>query len=235
MNQYGTGYSPSQLGVRPTVALSTAFLTQAFVWMFFGLLATTAVGWYVSQLPERQLVTLSGLVLPIIIVQLGVGFGLQLAIRRISALVGLGLFFAYAALTGVFFGFALYVYTGASVAAAGLSAAAVFGGAAMYGAVTKRDLTGIGAYAWMAVFGIIVASVLNLLLLHSSTFSLLISYVIVVIFTVLTAYSVQRIQRGDIAAAAGTMEKGAVLGAFLLYLDFINIFFALLRIMGNRR
>jgi uncharacterized protein len=59
--------------------------------------------------------------------------------------------------------------------------------------------------------------------------------VVVVIFTILTAYSVQRIQRGDIAAAAGTMEKGAVLGAFLLYLDFINIFFALLRIMGNRR
>ena len=87
----------------------------------------------------------------------------------------------------------------------------------------------------MAIFGIIVASVLNLLLLHSSTFSLLISYVVVVIFTVLTAYSVQRIQRGDIAAAAGTMEKGAVLGAFLLYLDFINIFFALLRIMGNSR
>src|SRR4029077_1877213 len=138
MNQYGTGYSPSHLGVRPAVALSTAFLTQAFVWMFFGLIATTAVGWFVSQLPERQLVTLSGLVLPIIIVQLGVGFGLQLAIRRISALVGLGLFFAYAALTGVFFGFALYVYTGASVAAAGLSAAAVFGGAALYGSVTKR-------------------------------------------------------------------------------------------------
>ena len=143
--------------------------------------------------------------------------------------------FGFAAMTGVFFGFALYVYTGASVAAAGLSAAAVFGGAALYGAVTKRDLTGIGAYAWMAIFGIIVASVLNLLLLHSSTFSLLISYVVVVIFTVLTAYSVQRIQRGDIAAAAGTMEKGAVLGAFLLYLDFINIFFALLRIMGNSR
>ena len=82
MNQYGSGYSPSQLGVRPTVALSTAFLSQAFVWMFFGLIATTAVGWYVSQLSEPQLATLSGLVLPIIIVQLGVGFGLQLAIRR---------------------------------------------------------------------------------------------------------------------------------------------------------
>lgn len=236
MNQYGSRFnSPSQLGVRPTAALSTTFLSQAFMWMFFGLLATTAVGWYVSQLSESQLRTMSGLVFPIILIQLGVGFGLQLAIKRISAIVGLGLFFAYAALTGVFFGFALEVYTGASVAAAGLSAAAVFGGAAIYGRVTQRDLTGIGAYAFMAVFGIIVASLLNGLVFHSDTGSLLISGVVVLVFTVLTAYSVQRIQRGDIAAWAGTMEKGAVLGAFLLYLDFINLFFALLRIMGSRR
>lgn len=235
MNQYGTGYSPSQLGVRPTVALSTAFLTQAFLWMFLGLLATTAVGWYISQLSTAQLTRVAGLFLPIVIVQLGVGFGLQLAIRRISATVGLLLFFVYAALTGVTFGFALSIYTTASVAAAGLSAAGVFGGAALYGAVTKRDLTGLGAYLSMAVIGLLIAGLVNLVLVQSSTFSLIFSFVVVIIFTVLTAYSVQRIQRGDIAAWAGSMEKGAILGAFLLYLDFINIFFALLRIMGNRR
>jgi FtsH-binding integral membrane protein len=234
MNQFGVS-SPSRLGVRPTTALSTAFLSQAFLWMFLGLLATTAVGWFVSQMSFPQLRTISNLWIVLILVQLGVGFGLQLAIRSISATVGLLLFFVYAALTGVTFGFALVIYTTASVAAAGLSAASVFGGAALYGAVTKRDLTGIGAYGFMAVFGIIVASILNGLLLHSSTFSLLVSFAIVIIFTILTAYSVQRIQRGDIAAWAGTMEKGAILGAFLLYLDFINIFFALLRIMGSSR
>ncbi len=235
MNQYGSGYSPSQLGVRPTVALSTAFLSQAFLWMFLGLLATTAVGWFVSQMSTAQLTTLAGLFLPIVIVQLGIAFGLGLAIRRISALVGLALFFVYAAFTGITLGVALLVYTTASVAAAGLSAAAVFGGAALYGTVTKRDLTGIGAYLFMAVIGLIVASFVNLILLHSSTLSLLVSYAAVIIFTGLTAYHVQRIQRGDIAAWAGTMEKGAVMGAFLMYLDFINLFFALLNIMGNRR
>jgi uncharacterized protein len=235
MNQYGTGYSPSQLGVRPAVALSTAFLSQAFLWMFLGLLVTTGVGFLVSQMSETSLVKLSGLFLPLVIVQLGIAFGLGLAIKRIPATVGLLLFFAYAAITGVTLGFALLVYTTASVAAAGLSAAAVFGGAAFYGTVTKRDLTSIGAYVFMALIGLIVASFVNLLLLHSSTLSLLVSYAAVVIFTILTAYHVQRIQRGDIAAWAGTMEKGAVMGAFLMYLDFINLFFALLRIMGSSR
>jgi uncharacterized protein len=235
MNQYGTGYTPSQLGVRPAVALSTAFLSQAFLWMFLGLLVTTGVGFLVSQMSETSLVKLSGLFLPLVIVQLGIAFGLGLAIKRIPATVGLLLFFAYAAITGVTLGFALLVYTTASVAAAGLSAAAVFGGAAFYGTVTKRDLTSIGAYVFMALIGLIVASFVNLLLLHSSTLSLLVSYAAVVIFTILTAYHVQRIQRGDIAAWAGTMEKGAVMGAFLMYLDFINLFFALLRIMGSSR
>ena len=172
MNQYGSGYSPSQLGVRPAVALSTAFLTQAFLWMFLGLLVTTGVGWLVSQMSE----TLA-----------------DQAVRPLPAArhrparhrvrprprdpadlgdVGLGLFFVYAAITGVTLGFALLVYTTASVAAAGLSAAAVFGGAAFYGTVTKRDLTSIGAYLFMALIGLIVASFVNLLLLHSSTFSL---------------------------------------------------------------
>jgi len=235
MNQYGTGYTPSQLGVRPAVALSTAFLSQAFLWMFLGLLVTTGVGFLVSQMSETSLVKLSGLFLPLVIVQLGIAFGLGLAIKRISATVGLLLFFVYAAITGITLGFALLVYTTASVAAAGLSAAAVFGGAAFYGTVTKRDLTSIGAYVFMALIGLIVASFVNLLLLHSSTLSLLVSYAAVVIFTILTAYHVQRIQRGDIAAWAGTMEKGAVMGAFLMYLDFINLFFALLRIMGSGR
>lgn len=233
MNQ--SGYTPSQLGVRPAVALSTAFLSQAFLWMFLGLLATTAVGWVISQMSVSQLSTVAGLFLPIVIVQLAIAFGLGLAITRISALVGLALFFVYAALTGVTLGVALIVYTTASVAAAGLSAAAVFGAAAFYGAVTKRDLTSIGAYLFMAVIGLVVASLINLVLLHSSTFSLIVSYAAVLIFTGLTAYHVQRIQNGDIAAYAGTMEKGAVMGAFLMYLDFINLFFALLNIMGNRR
>jgi FtsH-binding integral membrane protein len=236
MNDYRTPYgTPSQLGVRPAAALSTAFLTQAFTWMFVGLLLTTVVGWFVSQASETTLTKLAPLVVPLILAQLVVALVLSFAIRSIPATVGLLLFFVYAALTGVTLGFVLLLYTSASVLAAGLSAASVFGGAALYGAVTKRDLTGLGAYLFMALFGLIAAGFVNIILLHSETISLIYSIAAVLIFTVLTAYDVQRIQRGDVAAWAGTMEKGAVMGAFRLYLDFINLFFALLRLMGNRR
>jgi uncharacterized protein len=234
MNQYQYSSSPSQLGVRPAVALSTAFLTQAFLWMFLGLLVTTGVGWWVTTLSETTLSKLSGLFLPVVILQLGIALGLGFAIRSIPATLGLGLFFVFSAITGVTFGFALLVYPIASVVAAGTSAAAVFGGAALYGAVTKRDLTSIGAYFFMALIGLVVASVVNIFL-RSDTLGYIVSWAAVLIFTVLTAYDVQRIQRGDMAAWAGTMEKGAVIGAFHLYLDFINLFFALLRIFGGSR
>jgi len=234
MNQYGSPYSPSRLGVRPVAALSTAFLTQAFLWMFVGLLVTTGVAWWISNLSTTQLDSLSGLFLPVIILQLVVAMALSFAIRSIPATLGLGLFFLYAAMTGVTFGFVLLVYPVASILAAGLSAAAVFGGAAVYGAVTKRDLTSMGAYLFMALIGIVVASVVNLFI-QSDALGYIVSFIAVIVFTGLTAWDVQRIQRGDVAAWAGTMEKGAVMGAFRLYLDFINLFFALLRIMGGSR
>ncbi len=232
MNQ--NTYAPSQLGVRPDARLAQAFLTQSFFWMFLGLLVTTGVGVLVSSMPEEQLFGMTGLVLPLVLVQLGVAFGLTLAIRRISATAGLLLFFVYSALTGVTLGFVLVTYELGSVLAAGSSAAAVFGAAAVYGSVTKRDLTGLGPYLFMGLIGLIVAMVVNLFI-GWQWLSFGISVVGVVIFTALTAYDVQRIQRGDMAAWAGSMEKGAVMGAFKLYLDFINLFFMLLRLFGNNR
>lgn len=231
MNPYA---SPSRLGVRPAAQLSAAFLSQSFFWMFVGLLVTTGVGVLIAGLPASQFDTVAGLLLPVIIVQLIIAFSLGLAIRRLSATAGLLLFFVFAATMGVTFGVILVVYDLGSVAAAGLSASAVFGGAAVYGAVTKRNLDTIGGYAFMALIGLIVAMVVNFLL-ASAMISYLISIVGVLIFTVLTAWDVQRIQRGDFAAFTGSMEKGAVIGAFVLYLDFVNLFFLLLRLMGGGR
>jgi len=233
-NPYGQVASPSRLGVRPDARLAQAFLTQSFFWMFLGLLVTTGVGVLVTSLPEQQMASLAGLVLPLIIAQLVIAFALTLAIRRISATVGLLLFFVYAALTGVTLGFVLMVYELGSVLAAGSSAAAVFGAAAVYGAVTRRDLSGLGTYLVMGLVGVIVASLVNMFV-GWSWLSFGISVVGVVVFTALTAYDVQRIQQGDVAAWAGSMEKGAVMGAFKLYLDFINLFFMLLRLFGNGR
>jgi FtsH-binding integral membrane protein len=202
--------------------------------MFIALLITTGVGVLVAGLPEATLARLFDFWLLIVIGQLAIAFVLGLAIKRISATAALLLFFVYAASMGLTVGLVLLLYTTASVAAVGLSAAAVFGAAAVYGAVTKRNLDTIGAYAFIALIGILVASLVNLFV-GWQTLSFAISAIGVVVFTVLTAWDVQRIQRGDFAAFTESMEKGAVMGAFALYLDFINLFFMLLRLFGDRR
>jgi hypothetical protein len=226
--------SPSQLGVKPAVELSTTFLTQAFMWMFVGLLLTTGVGVLISNLPDSQFATLANFLFLIFIGQIAIAFGLSLAIRRLSSTAALLLFFVYAASMGVTVGVILRSYELGSVLAAGASAAAVFGGAAIYGAVTKRNLSTIGAYAFMALVGLLVAMIVNIFV-GWETLSFLISVAGVLIFTALTAWDVQRIQRGDVAAYTESLEKGAVMGAFILYLDFINLFFFMLRLMGGSR
>ena len=109
----------------------------------------------------------------------------------------------------------------------------MFGGAAVYGAVTKRSLAGLGGFLFVGLIGIIAASVVNIFL-HSAEVTWLISIAGVVLFTALTAYDIQRIKSGALAAATGSMEKAAVIGALQLYLDFINLFLFLLRLTGGR-
>lgn len=228
-SQYAT---PSTLGVKPDARLATAFLTQAFVWMFVGLLVTAGVAWAV-QSNERLLQFAGQNFFILFIVQLGIVLGISAGINRISATAALALFFVYAATLGVTIGLIVMAYTGASVATAFVSASAMFGGAALYGATTKRSLAGLGGILFMGLIGILVASLLNIFL-GNSMLSWVISVVGVVIFTALTAYDVQRIQAGDLAARTGSMEKAAVIGALHLYLDFINLFLFLLRLVGNR-
>ena len=234
MNNYRTpSQMPSQVGVRPTAALSAGFLTQAFTWMFLGLLLTAGVSYLVQGNP-RLFAAARDLFLPAILLELGVVFAIGIFINRISAIVALGLFFVYAALNGLTIALVLSAYTTASVGVAFLSAAAAFGAAAVYGAVTKRSLVSMGGYLFMALIGLLVAMLVNLFL-QNNAISLVISAVGVVIFTALTAYDVQRIQTGDYAAGMGSMEKGAVFGALRLYLDFVNLFLLFLRLTGSRR
>ena len=109
----------------------------------------------------------------------------------------------------------------------------MFGGAAIYGAVTKRSLASMGGFLFMGVIGLLAAMVVNLFL-HSSTIDWIVSIIGIGIFTVLTAFNVQRIQSGDLAARLGSMEKAAVIGALNLYLDFRNLFLFFLRLSGGR-
>jgi FtsH-binding integral membrane protein len=238
VNNYGYQgpYTPERLGVRPSTALSTAFLSQAFLWMFLGLLLSAFVAFLVQN-STGLTDTVVNLWLPLIIVEMVIGLGLQVAIRSINATLALALFLVYAAINGLVFGVIVMAYSvqsggAATVAEAFVSAAAMFGGAAIYGAVTKRSLTNMFGYLAMATWGLMIAIILNLLL-NNSMLDMIISIVGVLIFTALTASTVQRIQRGDFAALTGSMEKASILGAFLLYLEFVNIFLFLLRLFGG--
>lgn len=225
--------SPSTLGVKPAAELSAAFLTQAFAWMFVGLLLTAGIAFVVQGSEQLRQFAADWFFL-LLIGQLGLVIAISAAITRISATTALGLFFIYAATVGLTVGLIVSVYAEASVAQAFLSAAAMFGAAAIYGATTKRSLAGLGGILFMGLIGLIVASVINIFV-GWDTLNFIISIVGVVIFTALTAYDVQRIQNGQIAAMTGSLEKAAVMGALHLYLDFINLFLFFLRLFGSSR
>ncbi|GAC1664945.1 MAG: Bax inhibitor-1/YccA family protein [Candidatus Limnocylindrales bacterium] len=201
--------------------------------MFAGLLLTAGVATLVQMSPSLTSFA-TRYILLLFLGQLAVVWIISGAIQRLSATAALGLFFVYAATLGLTVGVIVQYYTKGSVATAFLSASAMFGAAALYGATTKRSLASLGGILFMGIIGLIVASLLNLFL-QSSQVSWIISLVGVALFTALTAYDVQRIQTGDVAAATGSLEKGAVIGALRLYLDFINLFLFMLRLMGNRR
>lgn len=225
--------SPGQAEVRPSAAVAMGFLSQAFLWMFAGLLLTAGVA-FVVQASPAVMRTVAGAWLFVVLGQVALAWGIGLGIRRMSATLALGLFFVYAATLGFTIGVIVSLYTGESVSTAFLSASAMFGAAGVYGVVTKRSLAGLGGVLTIGLFGLIAASIVNLLL-PNGTFGWLISLVGVVLFTALTAYDTQRISSGTLVVTAGSVEKAAVLGALHLYLDFVNLFLFLLRLFGNRR
>ena len=229
MNYFQT---PSQLGVRPAARLATGLVTQSLAWMFVGLAITAVVSWVVAHDPSLESAAQT-LVLPAIIVQLVLVIGLSAGIRRLSATLALGLFFVYAALTGFVFSIILVAYSLPTITLAFASASAMFGASAAFGFVTKRDLSVFARFFMMALIGIIVSSFLNLLVFHSDSLSLIVSYLGVALFAGITAWDIQRIKNGDLAAMLGSMEKASVMGALHLYLDFINMFLFLLRIFGG--
>jgi FtsH-binding integral membrane protein len=146
-------------------------------------------------------------------------------------------FWGYAALVGVSLAPLLWVYTGTSVAQVFFITAATFGAMSLYGYTTRRDLSGFGSFLFMGLIGIIIASLVNMFL-ASTMMAFVISVVGVLVFTGLTAYDTQWIKESYVASDDGTLAgRKAIYGALKLYLDFINLFIMLLRLLGvaNRR
>ncbi len=234
----GTPYTPAQLGVRPAPEMVQSMLAGAFGWMFAGLLLSAGTAWLVAT-SEQLLMLVAQWWLLVIIVQFALGIGIQVAIRKAPAMLSLLLFFIFAATMGLTLGVVIWsvLQTPAgmtSVVAAFVSASGMFGAAAVFGFITKMDLTRIGFIAIMAVFGLLIASVINWFL-QSELLYWVISYAGVLIFTALTAYDVQKIKRGDYVAYTRDGNSAAILAALHLYLNFINLFMFLLRIFGGSR
>ena len=161
---------------------------------------------------------------------------MSFGLNRLSFATLQAMFWGFSAIMGLSLGSILLIYTGASVFKAFFITAIVFGSMSIWGYSTKKDLTGMGHFLIMGLYGIIIASFVNLLM-HSTGMDFVISILAVIIFTGLTAYDTQQIKAfyyataGD-ATAAG---KSAIMGALNLYLDFINLFIEMVRFFGDRR
>lgn len=221
-----------------SVAASRGFVADVFGWMFLGLGITAAVAAIFSSSNDmlQYANDHSGVVIGVMIAQLALVFGLVLAINKISAAVARIIFCLYAGTIGFTFAIVFQVYTTGSIVSTFVVAAGMFGSAAAYGWITKRDLTMVGQIAFMAVIGVFLALIVNFFL-KSSTLDYVVSGIGVIVFTALTAYDLQKIKQ-TAAMASGDTEatrKASIFGALMLYLDFINIFLFLLRFLGNAR
>ena len=227
-----------ELILRDVKLRENALMKNVYLWMILGLAVTAGIAFFVSTSEAAlRFIFLNPIVtIAIFIAQLVLVMVLSGRVERLSTGAAVGTFLGYSALTGVTLSSIFLAYTGTSIAIAFVSALSVFAGGAIYGAVTKKSLKSWGGFLTMGLFGLIVASFINLLF-ASSGLNFLVSIVGVVLFTGLTAWDSQRI--ADMNAQFGQdmtneeLTKIGILGALDLYLDFINIFLYLVRIFGR--
>ncbi len=221
--------------VRAAVA-PRSLLARVYGWMTVGLLLTAATAFLTATSPFlTNLVFGSRLVFfGLIIAELGLVFYLSARVMTMTAQTASALFMLYAALNGVTMAAVLMVYTPASAASVFLICALTFGATSSFGLTTGRDLSGWGSFLFMGLIGLVIALVVNMFL-RSGAMDFVVSIIGVVLFVALTAYDTQKIKRiGLEVEGEATVARMAVLGALMLYLDFINLFLFLLRLLGRR-
>jgi FtsH-binding integral membrane protein len=174
-------------------------------------------------------------VIVLLLATLGLVFFVSFRIQHLHYTTAMALFYLYAGLLGVMLSSIFLAYTGTSITRVFFISAAAFGGLSLYGYSTQRDLSGMGAFMVMGLFGIIIASLVNLFL-RSSGLDWAISIIGVVVFAGLTAWDTQKIKEMyDVNDDGSVSGRKAIMGALSLYLDFINLFLMLLRLVGDRR
>jgi FtsH-binding integral membrane protein len=223
-----------QVLVRGTTDAERRFMAAVYRWMTLGLALTALVAWTVAGSEAALALVLGNRIVffGLILAELGLVFAISAGAARMSAGTAGGLFLLYSALNGATLSVVLLAYTGSSVALAFVSTAATFGTMSVYGTVTKRDLSSWGSFLFMGLVGVVIASLVNLFL-QSSMISWVVSCMGVLVFTGLAAYDTQKLRA--LARAGGGTASLPVRGALSLYLDFVNLFLSLLRLLGNRR
>ena len=242
MVDFEKAYGPTGTIATARTGLLARTYTRVYGWMALALGVSGAVAWYtaawMSSDPARMELLLTGpLFYGLIIAELVLVFSLGAAVHKLPVAAALALFFGYAALNGVTLSCIFLVYSLGAITKVFFVTAGMFGGLALWGTFTREDLSSVGSFCGLALWGLVMASLVNLFA-RSSTLEWVCSIAGVVIFTGLAMYDAQKIRR--LAAREGALEEGAlarasILGALSLYLDFVNLFLHLLRLVGRER
>jgi uncharacterized protein len=230
--------SPHAITAEQAEEVQRTFITKVYGWMMGGLMITGIISLLTLQVPGLlELIFSSRLAfVGLMILQLGLVVWLSARVGTMTASTATMVFLGYSALTGVTLSVVFLAFTRTSIASTFFVTAGTFGAMAFIGYVTKRDLTGLGSFLTMGVIGLVLASIVNMFL-NNPTVYWITTFVGILIFVGLTAYDTQKIKLMSALALEGgeAEQKGAIVGALRLYLDFINLFLLLLRVLGNRR
>jgi FtsH-binding integral membrane protein len=215
---------------------STSILAGVYGWMSFALAITGLIAFFTAS-SDQMVELIFGnrfLFYGLLFGELGLVWYLSARIASLSNSAAIGLFILYSVLNGLTLSVLLMVYTASSVAATFFITAGTFGVMSLVGYYTKKDLTAFGQLMFMLLIGVIIATVVNFFM-QSESFGYIISYVGVMVFVGLIAYDTQKIKRMSEEAEGSGTFKLTILGALTLYLDFINLFIFLLRLLGGRK
>ncbi len=240
MNDYNINNYDRGTSAFSGVSFFTGVMTRVYAWMTAALLITAGAAVFVANNPTMLQVIFgnSAVLMGLVIAELALVIGLSWAINRLSPTTAAVMFVIYSLINGVTLSSIFFAYQIGTIYSAFAATALTFGGMSLVGYTTKKDLSGFGGLLFMGLIGIIIASVVNMFW-HNTIMDSIITYIGVFMFVGLTAYDTQRIKamsaQAEYSGDPSAASKVAIMGALALYLDFINLFLYLLRLLGRNR
>ena len=212
---------------------SRVFMQRVYWWMSVGLGLTGVTSWVVAS-NQALFAMLAPSFKVLALVGFGVVFAFSFFAQKVSGPVAAAMFLAYSLINGLIFSVLFYIYTSGSIASAFLVTGAGFAAMSVYGTVTKKNLSAWAPFLFIGLIGIILSGIINLFA-RSDMMAFIASCASVLVFAGLTAYDTQKLRQFHASSGYSSAQSLAISGALTLYLDFINLFLALLRLFGRRR